>query len=65
MKKIELKELIGLSLEDSIIKIKEHGLVSRVVENNGKTCMVTSDFRTDRISLYVKNDIVIKANFIG
>lgn len=65
MKKLDLQKLKGLDVDSARSLIKEHDLVSRVVEHNGKQCIVTADFRTDRVSLYIKNNLVIKASFNG
>lgn len=53
------KDYIGKELEIAEKFATDGGFVTRIVENNGTTYMVTMDYRMDRINFRVKNNIII------
>jgi len=52
-------EYIGKSVADAAEKAKNDGFVVRIVEENGKSFMVTADYKTNRINFRVNNGKVI------
>lgn len=56
-----MKEYINKTLEEAQQLAVDKGLRSRIREVDGVGRMVTMDFRSDRVNLYVENGIVIDA----
>jgi len=54
-------EWVGLSIKDAIEKASTHGLIHRIVEENGVQYMLTMDLKNDRINFRVNNDTVTAA----
>lgn len=53
------KDYLGKELEVATKFAEEGGFTVRIVENNGKTEMVTMEFRQDRINFRVARNIII------
>lgn len=51
----------GLTLEQALKKAIANGLTPRVVEENGKSFMLTMDLKTNRVNFRVANDRIIEA----
>lgn len=51
----------GLTLEKAEEKAKLNGFNTRVVEIDGKSLMLTMDFKTDRINFRVRSGFIIEA----
>ncbi len=58
-KPITEKEWLGLSLDEAIKKAKGINYTTRIVEEDGKSFMVTMDFKSDRVNLRLLNNKVI------
>lgn len=56
-----LHGLIGLSKKNAVEKIKEAGMKHRVVCNNGKVKMGTTDYQKDRVKLILEKGKVTDA----
>ena len=56
-----VKRLIGMNEEDAKALIWDNDYISRVVHRDGEDFMVTTDFRYDRINLYINGGIVFDA----
>ena len=54
-------EFVGKTLEDATKKANDDGFITRVVEENGNSYMLTQDFKTDRINFRTRNGIVTAA----
>jgi len=54
-------EFTGRTLEKATEKAENDGFVTRVVEKDGQSFMLTMDYRQDRINFRVKNNIVTGA----
>lgn len=53
------REWIGLSLNDAEQKAEGIGYTTRVVEENGKSYMVTMDQKSNRLNLRLSNGKII------
>lgn len=53
--------LINMSRKFAELQCQRLGLALRCLEIDGEACMVTADVRSDRISLKIKDDLVIEA----
>lgn len=53
-----IPELIGKTLEEVRIAVKESGLESRIVQQDGINYIITCDFHPWRLNLTVVNDVV-------
>ena len=49
-------EYLGLTLEEGRLKAENAGFISRVVENNGESFILTMDYLTDRINFRIRNN---------
>jgi len=56
-----VKRLIGMNEEDAKVLIWDNDYISRVVHRDGEDFMVTTDFRYNRINLYINGGIVFDA----
>lgn len=56
-----VKRLIGMNEEDAQALIWDNDYISRVVHRDGEDFMVTTDFRYNRINLYINGGIVFDA----
>jgi hypothetical protein len=56
-----LKRLIGMNEDDAKALIWDNDYISRVVHRDGEDFMVTTDFRYNRINLYINGGIVFDA----
>lgn len=56
-----VKRLIGMNEEDAKALIWDNDYISRVVHRDGEDFMVTTDFRYNRINLYINGGIVFDA----
>lgn len=61
-KKSVCKNMEGMSLSEAERYAKEKGYEIRVAERNGSSNFVTTDYRSDRVSVKIKGDKVIEAN---
>ena len=52
-------EYNGLPLMEAQKKAMEAGFTTRIVEDNGKSFIVTSDLKSNRINFRVLNNIII------
>lgn len=59
IKYITEKEWIGLTLSDAQQKAKSIDYITRIVEEDGVSFMVTADFKSNRINLRLRNNQVI------
>lgn len=59
--KINLKNLIGLTLEQAEVIIKSASMKPRLKSKDGQHFIVTMDLRNDRVNLTVVNNLVTKA----
>jgi len=41
--------------------IESQGYIMRITSVNGRPCIITADFRTDRVDVDVVNDIIVNA----
>lgn len=55
------KNIVGLSKEEAIEKILSENGDYRFVKVDGHDCMLTDDFKYDRISLEIEGDVVTSA----
>jgi hypothetical protein len=53
------QQWIGLTLAESIEKAKSIGYIHRIVEEDGKSLMVSADAKSNRVNLRLRNNIVI------
>lgn len=51
--------IIGMHVPHAEKYIESKGLQSRIIQVNGRACMVTADCHMDRIGLIVENGIVV------
>jgi hypothetical protein len=51
----------GLPLEQALKKAISSGFTPRIVEENGKSFMLTMDLVPNRINFRVRNDVIIEA----
>lgn len=56
---IEKSEYVGKTLEEAQKYAKQGGFTTRIVEENGKSFMVTHDHRSDRLNFRISNNKVI------
>ncbi len=59
IKPITEREWIGLSLVEANQRAESIGYTTRIVEENGQSYMVTHDFKSNRLNLRLKNNIII------
>ena len=59
IKPITEKEWIGLSLNEANQRAESIGYTTRIVEENGNSYMVTADFKSNRLNLRVRDNIII------
>lgn len=52
-----MKELIGQTLDSARKKLENKEY--RIVRNNGRAYMITTDFHPDRLNLEIENNIVV------
>ena len=53
-------DFVGLSLEDAEALVKKRGLSFRIVAKDGKLFPATTDYRADRLSFSVENNLITK-----
>lgn len=58
----DINLLEDLEEKEAVALIKNAGMKARVCERNGKSFVVTRDFKTDRVNLYIAYDKVYKAS---
>jgi hypothetical protein len=58
---IETKTLIGLTEEEAVKLLKEKNIVSRVIQRETESFLVSMDLRDDRVNLKIKEGKVIEA----
>ena len=56
--------LIGMNIDEVETLAASKGFITRIVERDGESFIVTMDYRTNRVNLTVEKDIVTKV-FIG
>lgn len=56
------KEYCGKTLEEATKLAETNGFITRIVENNGNSFILTMDYKSDRINFRVNNNIVIGAH---
>lgn len=56
-----VKRLIGMNEADAKALIWDNNYMSRIVHRDGEDFMVTTDYRYDRINLYINGGIVFDA----
>lgn len=56
--------LIGMNIDEAEMLAASKGFITRIVERDGESFIVTMDYRTNRVNLTVKNDIITET-FIG
>ena len=54
--------LLGMNVVEAEALAKSQGFMSRIVERDGESFMITMDYRTNRVNLIVENDIITKAH---
>jgi hypothetical protein len=59
----DINTIIGKPKEEAFLIIQENNMVSRIMEEDGVSKIGTFDFRSDRINLSLKNNIVIDFDF--
>lgn len=55
---ISKEEYIGKTLEEAKKYAEDGGFIIRIVEENGKSFILTMDFRTDRLNFRIKDGYV-------
>lgn len=55
------QNIIGLTEEAAVARCQSLGFKCRIVERDGKFFMGTADYRTDRIKINIRKNIVVKA----
>lgn len=55
---IEKREYVGKTLEEATKYAKDGGFTIRIVEEDGKTFMVTHDHKTNRLNFRLNNNKV-------
>jgi hypothetical protein len=50
---------IGLALNEAYERAESIGYTTRIVEENGNSYMVTADFKSNRLNLRVRDNIII------
>lgn len=53
--------IIGMSEKEAINTINNKGYQSRVWMTNGKGCIVTADYRSDRLNLTIEDGKIVAA----
>ena len=59
--KKDLKEMVGNTEDEAIKKIKNAGMIFRVVQRDEETFILTTDFLKNRVSLSIKMGKIIDA----
>jgi len=59
IKPITEKEWIGLTLTETNQRAQSIGYTTRIVEENGISYMVTLDYKSNRLNLRVRDNIII------
>ncbi len=54
MTETEVQSLVGLSVDEARSQVQARGGVLRVRAEDGESFMVTADFRTDRVDVWVE-----------
>lgn len=62
MKKLDLEYLVGKTKSEVQELSEKNGYSFRITGENDINYMITCDFRTDRINVKIKNNIVIEAS---
>ena len=57
---MDFRDLIGLTESEAIKKVKDRGLHARVTRRDKNYCVVTRDFRLERINLELDRGLVTK-----
>jgi hypothetical protein len=58
----DVKNLIGLTEENAVAKIKTSGFKVRVRMRDGQSFVGTCDARKDRVNLYIEKGLITKAS---
>jgi len=56
-----LNSILNLSEADAVQKIKNAGMKPRIRARNGTAFIVTADYRTDRVNIWIDGDVVVRA----
>lgn len=59
MKEFDINTIIGKTKEEAKEIINNHGYKFRITSENDINYIITTDFRSDRINVDLKNNIVI------
>jgi len=59
------KDLIGQTLKAASDFVADFGYILRVIQKNGSPCVLTRDYRLDRINVAIENDEITKVFNIG
>jgi hypothetical protein len=54
----DFTQYIGLTLKELEPILKKDGKIFRVVSVDGIPCIVTRDYRTDRLNVILKNNVI-------
>lgn len=57
----DLNSVMNLSEADAVQKIKNAGMKPRIRAKNGTAFIVTADYRTDRVNIWIDGDVVVGA----
>ena len=58
-----LSSLVGLSEEEATKLCIDKGYSVRVIKRNGEYCLITLDYHTDRVNLYINQYKIYEADF--
>jgi hypothetical protein len=52
------EEYVGKTLQEAIKYAEEGGFITRVVERDGNSFMITHDFKSERLNFRVRNEFI-------
>lgn len=61
----DFKELVGLYFEQAEAVVRKDGYSLRPVKVNGSHCMITRDYRTNRINVEVVDEKITAVTGVG
>jgi hypothetical protein len=60
-----MSDLVGMNLKEGQAKAKSAGFSVRTTMRDGKSLIVTADYRTNRINVSVEGDKIVAVRGIG